>query len=98
MKCPHCKKNIKIEKVKSGRESYFDYSSLFVVNLMLFALPYAIIAGWLNDHTSIPLSLEDGLSINLYLIPMIIWAVYIAVYCWLYEYKKVKGTFLYKPY
>lgn len=94
MKCPHCHKDIKIEK--SEATASFDFTGLFVRNLMMWLIPYAVILNIFDNHTSLPVSMEDGLIANYWMIPMIIIGIGLGIYCFLYEYKKVKGTFLFK--
>jgi hypothetical protein len=74
----------------------FDFTGLFVKNLMMWFIPYVVIISLLDNYTSIPLSMEDGLAANYYLMPMLIIGLGLGIYCLLYEYKKVKGTWLLK--
>ena len=109
MKCPHCHIDINTARLrarcgsasdeasqKTDYRSHIDFTGLFVINFFIFAIPYAVIVTWLNNNMSWNWSVEHGAAANWYLIPIIVWAVYIAVYCFLYEHNKVKGYFLYK--
>ena len=96
MRCPHCHKNIKVKTSTSVRFIPFDFTGLFVKNLMMWVIPYTVIISLLDNYTSMPLSMEDGLAANYYLIPMMAIGIWIGIYCLLYEYKKVKGDWLWK--
>lgn len=60
-------------------------------NVIAFSVISAIIFNILNNKTNIPLSIEDGLSFNLYLLPMLTVAIFYIVYGILYCNHKVKG-------
>ena len=100
MKCPHCHKNIKLApagaRTKETKFIPFDFTGLFVRNLIIWLIPYGLIINVLDNYTSWPISMNDGLAINYWLIPMIIIGIGLGIYCLLYEYNKVKGRFLFK--
>ncbi len=87
MKCPHCKKEIEEKQT-------IDTTGNFIKNLIIVSIPLAILFSILNNHTSIPLSVEDGLKWNLYLLPMLIVGLFYLVYSFLYHSGKVKGRLL----
>ena len=94
MKCPHCHKKIEIEKSK---DTSFDITTgLLVRNLIMWLVPYGFIVSLLDKYTSLPISMEDGLAANYWMIPMIAIGIWIGIYCLLYEDGKVKGKFLFK--
>lgn len=98
MKCPHCNKTIRIKKEKEFDHPIFGYGfiNLWLINFVVIGIAYAAIATQLDNYTSIPLSIADGLSFNLGAMMMLPIAIVLLVYCGLYRYKKVKGRFLIK--
>ena len=90
MKCPHCKKEI--GEIEEGH--FAEDKMLFIKNFIFVGVPFAMVFSLLNKYTSIPLSIEDGLKWNLYLLPIIVVAVFYFIYGMLYNSKKVKGRFL----
>lgn len=93
MKCPHCHKKIEIENDAKNR---IDSTYILIANIMIWLVPYAFILNLLDDFTSLPISMSDGLAANYWMIPMIVIGIGMMVYCLLYEHGKVKGKFLYK--
>ncbi len=98
MKCPHCNKNIRIKKEKPYDHPIFGdgFMSMFIFNFMLYTVPFAWILDWLDNNTSLPLSIEDGLSVNFGVMMIIPIAIFVLTYVGLYRYKKVKGRLLMK--
>ncbi len=90
MKCPHCKKEI--GEIEEG--PFAEGKMLFIRNFVFVGIPLAIIFSLLNKYTSIPLSIEDGLKWNLYLVPILVVAIFYFIYVELYYVGKVKGRFL----
>jgi hypothetical protein len=62
---------------------------------MLYVVPFAWIITLLDNSTSIPLSIEDGLSLNFGVMMIIPIAIFVLIYVGLYRYKKVKGRLLF---
>lgn len=88
MRCPHCKKEIGGQNIANTNLGYF------ICNLMVYTIPFMVIGTWLNNKTSIPLSVQDGLSWNVYMLPILVVSLLIFIYSLLYSKGKVKGRFL----
>ena len=85
MKCSH-------KEIEEGPSEYITY--IILKNIIFVGIPLAVIFGVLNNYTSIPLSIEDGLSWNLYLLPLMIVGFFYLIYGILYDLGKVKVRFL----
>lgn len=90
MRCPYCKKEI--EETEEG--PFAEDKLLFLKNFIFVSIPFAVLFSILNKYTSIPLSVEDGLKWNLYLLPILVVAVFYFVYEIFYRSGKVKGRLL----
>ncbi len=88
MKCPHCNKEIEIKERKSWLE-------LFIINGVMGMMIIGFVSGLLDNYTKIPLSVEDGLNANYYLLPMLFVGVFYIIYSGLYVRDKVKGKLLF---
>lgn len=48
----------------------------------------------LDRYTPIPMSIDDGLKVNYYLLPMLVIGLFYVVYILLYKFGKVNGRLL----
>lgn len=87
MECPHCKKEIAVETQKS-------WLNVFILNGFVFMMIIGFVSGLLDNYTKIPLSVEDGLNANYYMLPMLFVGVFYMIYSGLYVSGKVKGKLL----
>jgi len=88
MKCPYCKKEI--EKYDWSN----DIFQLFILNCVYLMFFIGMIFSIIDRYTKIPMSMDDGLNANYYLLPMVVIALFYMVYIPLYKFNKVKGRLL----
>lgn len=63
-------------------------------NIVLMTFISGLLFNFLDKLTPIPMSIEDGLSFNLYLLPMVFVGLFYLVYGYLWQAGKVKGRLM----
>lgn len=91
------KANQKLEERLKELEEHSHKSSVAFRNMIMMPAAIGILFNLLDKLTSIPLSMEDGLSANFYLLPMIFVGLFYLVYGFLWQAGKVKGRLMIYP-
>lgn len=93
MRCPHCHKSIMIKEKKEDGCYTSGTTRLVMSNFMILGIPLGMLTNWLDNTFSLGWSMETGASWNIYLMPMLVVALFYMIYTLLYSFGKVKGSF-----